>query len=91
MTVRELFDALDDGNQSQPIMQTESGHILLWVARPRRPLRNRRQHRRYRKDQGEEEAVRSLRGGCGRPDARSASTTCLTLIRVEAARELRRA
>ncbi len=91
MTVRELFDALDDGNQSQPIMQTESGQILLWVARRGDRYAIEDSTGDTGKDQGEEEAGPIIARWMRKTGREECLDDLLTLIRVEVARELRRA
>lgn len=91
MTVRELFDALDDGNQSQPIMQTENGQILLWVARRGDRYAIEESIGDTGKDQGEEEAGPIIARWMRKNGREECLDDLLTLIRVEVARELRSA
>lgn len=89
MTVRELFDALDDGSQSQAIMQTSSGEILLWVARRGDRYAIEDSKGDSGKDQGGDEAGPIIARWMRETGREESLQDLLTLIRAEVASELR--
>ncbi|MDD4267963.1 MAG: hypothetical protein PHO07_07545 [Pirellulales bacterium] len=89
MTVRELFDALDDGNPSQPIMQTQNGHVLLWVAQRGDRYAIEESSGDTGEDQSEEEVGPTIARWMRKTGREDCLDDLLTLLRVEVARALR--
>lgn len=89
MTVRELFDALDDGNQLQAIMQTGSGETLLWVSCRGGRYAIEDSAGDAGKDQGDDQAGPIIARWMRKTGREECLGDLLTLIRPEVARELR--